>query len=194
MDGSLLSYGAISALGTWAAVLCALFVVWSQNRSGQRLTSLQLFIQLAAQYGSAEMHEARRRIAKLLLDDPKTLEVEESLLIYFENVAILSRKRLLDRDLMWNTFVYDVPRYWHLLRDYILYARAVGNNPAMYEEFEHLAKELSSRACSPLGTKLPSLELTEESLRDFLLYESRIGGGQSSCLTTPSTGPASSSL
>ena len=175
MDEPLLSYGTISALGTWAAVLCALFVVWSQNRSAQRLTCLQLFIQLAAQYGSAEMHDARRRIAKRLLDDPKTLEVEDSLLIFFENLAILSRKRLLDRDLTWNTFVFDVPRYWHLLRHYVLHARAVTNTPALYEEFEHLAKELSSRAYSPLGTKLPSLELTDESLRDFLLSESCIG-------------------
>ena len=36
-------YNAVTAAGTWAAVACALIVVWRQNRAAKELISLQLF-------------------------------------------------------------------------------------------------------------------------------------------------------
>jgi len=178
-DSLALLYSAIAAWGTWATVLCALVVVWSQNRSSKRIACLQLFVQLSAQYDSSDMRGIRRRLADKLLSDLKSVEVEDSLPLYFENLAILSRRRLLDRDLMWNTFVFDVPRYWHVLKHYVEFCRKKFANPAIYEEFQLLATQLSSQTRSPLGTELPPLDLSEDDIREFLRYESRIGGQRS---------------
>ena len=80
MDNSQL-YSAISAIGTWAAVGCALVAVWLQNRSAKRLMCLQLFIQLAAQYESDSMQRTRARIASKLLSNPSATEIDDSLLV-----------------------------------------------------------------------------------------------------------------
>lgn len=175
MEISAFTFEALSAWGTWAAVACAIAAVWSQNRAATRLTCLQMFNEIAAQYSSPEMHAARRRIAMRLLSEPKSLDHEDSLLVFYENLAILVRKNLLDRDLTWNTFSHDVPRYWSLLREYVLWSRETSNSPALYEEFEQLARDLVARKRSPLGTAVAPDELNESSLRSFLLYESRIG-------------------
>lgn len=171
-------YSAVAAWGTWATVFCALIVVWLQNRYAKRLTCLQLFIQIAAQYDSADMQAVRRRMADRLLCDPETLEVEDTLLMFFENLAFLYRKHLLDKELIWNRFVFDVPRYWFLLQHYITHSRDKFVDMTMYEEFEQLAQSFTRQRRSPLGTKIMSLNYTDESLREFLQYESKIGSGR----------------
>ncbi len=177
-DDSTLFYSAVAAWGTWATVLCALVVVWAQNRFAKRLTCLQLFVQIAAQYDSADMQAVRRRMADRLLSDLSTLDVEDSLLMFFENLAILSRKHLLDKELMWNRFVFDVPRYWCLLRHYVEYSREKFGDMTMYEEFEQLSLVFSRQLRSPLGTRIVPTNFTDELLREFLQYESRIGMGR----------------
>jgi hypothetical protein len=134
---------------------------------------------MAAQYDSADMHSIRRRLAGRLLTDRTTLDVEDTLLVFFENLAILSRKHLLDRDLVWNTFAFDVRRYWHVLSGYVELSRQTCGDPTLYEEFERLAlaSDLAGRLHSPLGTKLPPLDLTQEAMQKLLGYESRVGGG-----------------
>ncbi len=105
-------YAAISAYGSWAAVGCALLIVWLQNRSAKRLIGLQLFIQIAAQYDSEDMHRIRAHLADRLLADNQTLELDTSLLVHFENVAILLRRGLLDKELVWNIYFL---RYTNIL-------------------------------------------------------------------------------
>ncbi len=170
-----LLYTAIAAWGTWATVGCALLIVWVQNRAAKRLTCLQLFVQIAAQYDSADMQRIRARLADRLLADSTTLEVEDSLLVLFENLAILTRRDLLDYELVWNTFGFDVPRYWWVLRHYIEHCRKKHSDSSLFEEFEKLSERLRLSERSPLGTHLSQPNLTSEESHDFLHHESLRG-------------------
>ncbi|MGQ0698866.1 MAG: DUF4760 domain-containing protein [Panacagrimonas sp.] len=174
MESPLL-YSAISAWATLAAVFCALLVMWSQNRSAKRLTCLQLFIQLAAQYDSSEMQKVRGRLASELLTTPDAVDLEDTLLVFYENLAILVRRRLLDPDLVGNTFSIDVRCYWLALRHYVAHNRTEYSDQTIFEEFEWLNKNFVCCKRSPLGTQQRPTAFTPEEIHRFLRDESRRG-------------------
>ena len=165
-------YAAISAYASLGAVACALLVVWLQNRSARRLLGFQLFAQMAKQYDSQEMLQARSRLADTLLADEASLDVDETVLMHYENLALLVRRRLIDRQLVWNIYSYDAPRYWFALSSYIRTFREKYSEPSYLEEFEGMVKWLNSIKRSPLGTRLHPREFTSSDLRDFLRTES----------------------
>lgn len=132
-----------TALAAWAAVGCALLVVWLQNRKAKQLACLQLFVQISAQYDSADMQQVRAELAAQLLADPKALDISDCLLVFYENVAILHRRELLDKELVRNTFSIDVVSYWKALKHYVDDSRKTWGKefgPDFYSEFERLAK------------------------------------------------------
>lgn len=128
----------LTAIAAWAAVACALLVVWLQNRATKRLTCLQLFMQLAAQYDSPDMQRARAHLAEQLLSNPHRLDINDTLLVFYENIAILHRRKLLDPELMWNTFTYDVRSYWYALEPYIFSIRKTHGDNSLFREFQLL--------------------------------------------------------
>ena len=125
----------VAALAAWAGVGCAFVVVWLQNRATRRLTCLQLFMQLAAQYDSTDMQRARAHLSQQLLDRPDSLDLNDTVLVFYENLAILHRKKFLDADLMFNTFSYDVRSYWLALQPYIQTIRAGMNESDFLPSF-----------------------------------------------------------
>ena len=168
-------FAAISAYASLGAVACALLVVWLQNRSARRLLGFQLFAQMATQYDSQEMQRVRSRLADTLLADKAPLQIDETLLVHYENLALLVRRGLIDRQLVWNLYSYDAPRYWLASRDYVQVARKKYSEPSLFEEFEGLAKWFRSSKRSPLGTPLGSREITPDNLLEFLRSESNLG-------------------
>jgi len=167
-------YQAITAWATCATAACALIVVWAQVRSARQLACMQLFFQLAAQYDSADMRQTRSRLANVLLADAATVAIDDTLLVFFENLAMLHRRKFLDKDFVWNMFVFDITRYWELVKHFVLHARNVQRDASMYEEFEKLASKLIQTKRSPLGTLVPCT-ITDEDCRAFLEYEAARG-------------------
>ena len=165
-------YAAISAYASLGAVACAVLVVWLQNRSARRLLGFQLFAQMAKQYDSPEMLQARSRLADALLADETTHDIDETVLMHYENLALLVRRGLIDRQLVWNIYSYDAPRYWLVLRNYVQSFREKYSEPSYFEEFEGLVEWLKALKRSPLGTALRPREITSSDLRDFLRTES----------------------
>jgi hypothetical protein len=122
------------------------------------------------------MQIVRRRLASTLLDDPQSIHIEETLLVFFENIAILERRNLLDKELVWNTFIFDILRYWQAVRHFVEYCRATHADPTIYEEFEHFARRNVIATRSPLGTKVGRENISDDDCRNFLQYESMLGG------------------
>ena len=158
----------VAALAAWAGVVCAFVVVWLQNRATRRLTCLQLFMQLAAQYDSVDMQRARARLAQQLLDQPDRLDINDTVLVFYENLAILHRRKFLDPDLMFNTFSYDVRSYWLALHPYIKTIRTRLNEREFFREFESLndffVADVLARGVMPL---------TRERANEILTWEAR---------------------
>jgi hypothetical protein len=143
-------------------------------------------VQLAAQYDSADMQRTRASLAAKLRDERHTFDINDSLLVFYENIAILHRRGLLDSELMINTFSVDVRSYWVALRHYVEYARNFGGAYTdLYTEFEQLndffVEEAKAKETTLLHRQAKPLSaggLSDEFVRDFLHSETRRGENQ----------------
>ena len=166
-------YVAFTAWRTWAAVACAIFAVLWQVRAAKQLTSLQLFVQMRGEYESSNMQVKRAKIAQKLLADPKSLEVDDSVLLFFETLGDLTHRNFLHKDLVWTTFGYDVCFYWPALRHYVCHVRSKMSDNTAFCEFEKLHKKLSrhkgwEKAAPSSAITAP----TPDSIKEFLTWES----------------------
>lgn len=177
-------YTALSAWAACTALVTTAAFVFFQLRTTHRLAYLQIFLQLASQYDSADTRQIRSRLAHCLLKDPECIEIEDSLLVFFENLAILYRRGILDRDLVWNTFVFDVPRYWHAVGHFVTHLRTTHSDPSIFEEFEKFACSLERDMRSPIGTTVPFRTITQMECRRFLESELRRGQGTMSVVSS----------
>ncbi len=127
-----------ASIAPWAAFLAGFVMVWLQNRAAKQLTCLQLFVGLAAQYDATDFQACRANLAAKLLSRPEALDLDDRLLVFYENVAILNRKRILDQELLANTFAIDVCGYWHATKHYVENARSTFEDATLFSEFEAL--------------------------------------------------------
>lgn len=163
-----------TALAAWVGIVVAIVVLIAQNQSAKKLTCLQLFLQLADRYDSDEMNRRRARLARTLLANRETLEIDDTILVFFENVALMMRRGLLDSDLTWNTFGIDVSSYWGALKGYVLAMRETFNDDSLYSEFQWLAGDMRALTLDHAG---PDSRMgnddDEEAITKFLEMEAR---------------------
>jgi len=146
-------------------------VLWRQNKKAKELTCLQLYLKLAAQYDSPEMNIRRARLATKLLADPKTIDIDVSLLVFYENVGLMLERDLLDIDLVHNFFGYDVLHYWHLLEHYVEYSRTFDGT--LYIYFEYLKDRTTKFGEDKFKNNPKFKNINNVSEHDFLQYEIR---------------------
>ncbi len=161
-------------IATWATLFVALLIVWLQNRSNRKTMGLQLYNQLAAQWDSNEMQNRRSRLALRLLRKPERIDIEDSILVFFENIGHLTRKGLLDKELIWNTYSIDIAHYWLACQAYVLHTRSQFKCEEMYKEFESLNRLMQDVTAEVTGSSA-SLQISPSSVQHFLKLESRRG-------------------
>lgn len=164
-----LFWACLAAIGTWATVAAAFAVILVQNRSAKKLTCLQLFLHVAAQYDSTEMNQRRSRLATQLLLESHPLEIDDTLLVFFENVALMLKKRLLDPDLVHNTFSFDVISYHAALETYVKATRQRFGDDTIYEHFDWLVCEM--KRVDDSRSDSTGLLGTHDSVMSFLRME-----------------------
>lgn len=116
------------------------------------------------------------KLAQKLLSDPKTLEVDDSVLLFFETLGDLTHRKFLDKDLVWTTFGFDVCFYWYALRHYVQHTRHEVSDDTTFWEFEKLQKGLSRH--KRWEKAAPSSAITSptpDSLKEFLRWETLRG-------------------
>ncbi|HLX64782.1 MAG TPA: DUF4760 domain-containing protein [Planctomycetota bacterium] len=154
-------------VGTWAGIFAALYAVWMQNNNERLLTSVQLFLQLAQQFDSDEMERKRVALAKALLKNPKDVEIDDTVLSFFENVAYLIRRGLLEDGMSWNFFSLDVIFLHHASTHYIQHMRQKFNAQDLFQEFETLALRWQ-------GKPYKNITVNESTTTEFLRWSSRM--------------------
>jgi ribosomal-protein-alanine N-acetyltransferase len=89
------------------------------------------------------MRRARSNLARLLLLNTPVQDISncaDEIANYFERVGILLRRRLAPADLVWDTFSWEVLRFWDVLADYIRFVRE--SDRTIFSEFELLYKRM----------------------------------------------------
>jgi hypothetical protein len=169
-------YNAITAGAACAAVAVALIAVWRQNRAVRRLTRQQLFLQMAAQWDSADLQRKRAQLARTLLVDRHTVELDDTVLVFFETLAYMTRRGMTDRDLVWTTFTVDVCSYWGAVAHYVRHVRERFSDPTLVVEMQWLRSSFrQKKERHRRGVSGSQIGVSDAAIEEFLRWESRRG-------------------
>jgi hypothetical protein len=132
---------ALTALSSWALVAGTLAVLYWQTRQTQQLHSANTVLTLRERFDSPRMRRARVHLSSRLLksahDDISSVEVAT----FFELVGSLTRRNVLDREMVWEAFGGWVTNYYWSLRnpvDLIGRIRQTTRDPLVLYSFEWL--------------------------------------------------------
>ena len=124
----------------------------------------------AARFGG-DAAKARARLARKLLDNPNARDLDDTVLVFFENLAYLTRKRVIDPDMVYNVFSIDVCNYWIAVKSYVEGLRKEANDGTLCEEMEELSKVMQAHKWRGPGGLMSSPGLRSGTFR-FLEWES----------------------
>jgi len=165
-------YIALTAWGIWASVAMALAALRKQIRAAKELTALQTFLQLAATWESDQMHRKRAQLARTLLANRHAMDLDDSVLVFFETLAHMIRRGIVDRELTWDTFRVDLCGYWSAVEHYARRVRIDLLDPLLFAGMEELSKEFCSGRPRSSASK-NGVMLTDSAIIHFLEWESR---------------------
>ena len=164
----------LTALGSWALVLCALYAVWRQTKVTRDTTSVQLFLNVSNQYQLPEMRRLRGKFAKSLLSSKNKEDMDESVLEFFETLAHLTRRGMLERQMVWNTFSIESRIYWFAAEPYVRTLRGKYNDPTLYEELEWLNRTMVKMETARRHKTEAEVQVTPDQRDDFLRSEANM--------------------
>lgn len=127
----------LSAVAAGVAVPAALAgVVW-QVRQARVATGVDILLRLETRFDEPDFREIRRAAAQALIQGPDSRI--DDVIDFFETIGLLTRRRILHSEVVWNEFSYWVFGYWLLAENYIRTKRV--GDPLRWVEFEWLYKK-----------------------------------------------------
>ena len=138
---------AIASAGVFAAAIY--YIIQIRHQTKMRQTDLVM--RLYSQYSSVEFQKLWEKIvnseAKDFDDYTKKYGWAEALSVsvFFEGIAILLKRKLIDIDLVGDMFSIAIKMTWEKTKDIALEARKVRNQPGLFSWFEYLYDEMKKR-------------------------------------------------
>jgi hypothetical protein len=155
------------AVGTWVLVLCTLAAVGWQVRAQRKANAVTFLIQLTEAWDSERMRKNRENVSHHLGAKSPVAPIKVGKLMapvanFFELVGLLTRRRVLDREMVWSTFSYYAVLYFAALKKRIEDERRA--DQTLYTDFEWLYQQmqLDSRTTD---------EPTRQEIEDFVKNE-----------------------
>lgn len=201
----------ITAVGV---IVSLLGLIWQVRK--QRLQhSADIITSLTERYESGSMRAYRKQFATVLINErnPSENELEKMragyfskslgfadlpVLGFFENLALLTRKGVIDKEMVWCKFGGRVAGWYQSTEKLINQARMNLKDPTLWEEFEWLYKRTSKThwfiqrinkpmflrgmvfSMSQIAPIVKGNKMTEKEIEDFLKQESNLGENKSS--------------
>jgi len=132
------SWTIVSAIAAGVGVPVAIgSVVW-QIRQSRLALGVDLLLRFEARFDEPAFRSSRQTAAEALMQGPD--HRIDDVIDFFETVGLLTRRRVLNPEVIWNEFSYWVFGYWLVAKDYITGKRA--DDPLRWVEFEWLYKKL----------------------------------------------------
>lgn len=131
-------------------------------------TSLDTLWRLDADWNSSEMLDARSEAATALLAGHSAREVE-TVLDFFDEIALLLQRGAVDQELVWYEFYRPMANYWYATQKYVSKQRDDGT-----QEWEQLAvviPQLVALESQRHNRSLEDATPTMSQIRDFLNTE-----------------------
>lgn len=154
-----------------AAVATAVSVFWEvrqqtqRDRSGMQLDALS---RLTEEWNSADMEDLRSSAAGALLDGAPTPDIDE-VLNFFDWLALLLNRGMLDEEMVWHEFYWPMANYWFASQDRV--EEVHRGDPMAWQDLGSAMSRLvgveARRKQKTSGTAVPS----ESQMREFLMDE-----------------------
>ncbi|MCI4350242.1 MAG: hypothetical protein L3K15_01840 [Thermoplasmata archaeon] len=167
----------LTAIGTWVLVIGTLILMYWQTRQAQRLNSANAVMALRERYDTPQLRRTRRALANSLLSEPGETFPRAELLTFFELLGVMTHRKLLDRELVWNSFGGWVSSYYFMLthpHDRIAAVRERMGDPLAFAEFEWLYHTVQAIDRKRLGPTEANLIESREEARSILHHESEL--------------------
>jgi hypothetical protein len=158
----------VSALAALALAFASFRELRQDRRTAQVNLALQSLWRLADEWGSDDMLDARSEAAASLLADQPSRDVDD-VLNFFDEVAVLLDRGMLDEELVWYEFYWPMANYWFASQDHVRQAQKT--NPAAWLQLSRLVPrlvEVEKRRHS--GTADEAVP-TKTQMREFLQAE-----------------------
>lgn len=170
--------GVSTAWATWTLVAVTVFVlcgsltaVWWQVKCQRRIESAKMVLALRERYELPEMQRQRKRLSGILLIGNPVTHRDDGVLVIFDTVGLLTRRRILELEMVWYEFCWDIVRYWTALRapvDQIKTLREANKDETLYEELEWLADKLLGYDANRRGISQNSAQPSVAEIQEFL--------------------------
>ena len=100
-----------------AGVIFALLFNFLNYRNTRLSNSARMVLDLSHKFDSSDMREKRKQFAKSLMANRDLINLwdDAPVLNFFEEVAYMTRRGILDKGMVWNSFVYWVQCYYEAL-------------------------------------------------------------------------------
>ncbi|MDQ2938183.1 MAG: DUF4760 domain-containing protein [Acidobacteriota bacterium] len=171
--------GSIGAIAASIGVIIAL-IYYNKNLKLNRLSnSARMVLDFVNIFNSAEMRKHRRRFASLLLEDSSLIDLKTDapVLEFFEEVAYMTRRGVLDEGMVWNSFSWWVKRYYLAVKDRIVDARSEVRSSSLFREVEWLYTRMCLVGNQQEGTSI-YIPPSANDIRKFFEDESKLDSAQ----------------
>jgi len=160
--------GTVSAL---AAVAMAALAIWQVRQSAERAAvtaGLESLWHLEARWESPTMVATRQAAAASLLDGSPTEDVD-ALLDFFDLIATLVNRRVVDEEMLWQELSWPILNYWTASADYVRKVRH--DEPTMWQGAEDLVNRLLTIEARKRRRSLNDARPSQDEVQDFLTDE-----------------------
>jgi hypothetical protein len=172
-----IDFTVLTALSSWALVVGTLAVLYWQTRQTQQLHSANTVLTMRERFDSPRMRKARVHISSRLLnnaqDDISNVEVAT----FFELIGSMTRRKVLDSDMVWEAFGGWVTNYWWSLRnpvDLIERIRTQTHDPLVFYSFEWMNERILEIDRRKLGGAHAHLAPPAEEARSTMQREAAL--------------------
>lgn len=135
----------LTAIGTVIVAISVIFLYIQLNLS-KRISASDFAMRLDDIFNSREMKKLRKKIVTFDYSKPEKTPEEArdclEILDFFEEMAHLERKRVIDLDTIDNLWGYWFERYWVLCKGYVDYYRSCSDEGGEYFLTEKLFEKL----------------------------------------------------
>lgn len=132
---------------------------------------VRLHFQFTDRWESDSMHRSRTNLARQLLRGDPDKDIDEPVMVFFEEVGALHGQGRLNEDLAYEGFSYYVKGWWPACRPFIQRLRRTRQDTSLYERFENFADHMLNQEAVRRRKEKAELSLTDQEVRQFLEEE-----------------------
>jgi hypothetical protein len=160
------NWTAASALAAWAGVGILYWQVRQQIALSRFTTGIDSLWHLEDRWTAPAMLQTRRQAAVGLLQNAPTQDIE-AVLDFFELLALLVKRDLIDAETAWHAYYWPLAHYWAAAQSYIRQTRQ-DEGIATWEDLEALVRSLTTIEAEkrriPVSEVLPKSDQTKKFL------------------------------